>query len=244
VITPAGWRYRQPFLNAVRARLAATPARVAYYPGAAERFDRFMRVHPEAEQFGMRDDRRLPWALITDLDAGARDDICFTTEAFCSVFGEVPLPSADVADYLERAVAFANDSLSGSLNATLIVHPSSLRDPDVAAAVDRAVADLRYGTVSINHWSALGFALGVTPWGAFPGQARNDIGSGTDVVHNSLMFSRVEKTVIRAPFRAFPKPVWFETHRTANRLARMLVRFEANPSLLRLAAMMPRALIG
>jgi len=244
VITPAGWRYRQPFLNAVRARLAATPARVAYYPGAAERFDRFMRVHPEAEQFGMRDDRRLPWALITDLDAGARDDICFTTEAFCSVFGEVPLPSADVADYLERAVAFANDSLSGSLNATLIVHPSSLRDPDVAAAVDRAVADLRYGTVSINHWSALGFALGVTPWGAFPGQARNDIGSGIDVVHNSLMFSRVEKTVIRAPFRAFPKPVWFETHRTANRLARMLVRFEANPSLLRLAAMMPRALIG
>jgi hypothetical protein len=119
-----------------------------------------------------------------------------------------------------------------------------LRDPDVAAAVERAVADLRYGTVSINHWSALGFALGVTPWGAFAGQARNDIGSGIDVVHNSLMFSRVEKTVIRAPFRAFPKPVWFETHRTANRLARMLVRFEAKPSLLRLAAMMPRALIG
>jgi acyl-CoA reductase-like NAD-dependent aldehyde dehydrogenase len=244
VITPAGWRHRQPFLNAVRARLSATPARVAYYPGAAERFDQFIGVHPEAEQFGMRDDRRLPWALITDLDDRARDEICFTTEAFCGVFGELPLPSADVADYLSRAVAFANDSLSGSLNATLIVHPSSMRDPEVAAAVERAMADLRYGTVSINHWSGLGFALGVTPWGAFPGQTRNAIGSGTDFVHNSLMFSRVEKTVIRAPFRAFPKPVWFETRRTASRMARMLVRFEANPSLLRLAAMMPRALIG
>jgi hypothetical protein len=244
VITPAGWRHRQPFLNAVRARLTATPARVAYYPGAAERFDQFIGVHPEAEQFGMRDDRRLPWALITDLDARARDEICFTTEAFCGVFGELPLPSADVADYLERAVAFANDSLWGSLNATLIVHPSSMRDPEVAAAVERAVTDLRYGTVAINHWSALGFALAVTPWGAFPGQARDDIGSGNDFVHNSLMFSRIEKTVIRAPFRAFPKPVWFGTHRTANRLARMLVRFEANPSVLRLIAMMPRALIG
>jgi acyl-CoA reductase-like NAD-dependent aldehyde dehydrogenase len=244
VVTPAGWRFRQPFLNAVRVRLSATPSRVAYYPGAAERFDQYIGAHPEAEQFGMRDDRRLPWALITDLDPGARDEICFTTEAFCGVFGELPLPSADVADYLSRAVAFVNDSLSGSLNATLIVHPSSLRDPEVAAAVERAVADLRYGTVSINHWSGLGFALGVTPWGAFPGQTRNDIGSGTDFVHSSLMFSRVEKTVIRAPFRAWPKPVWFGTHRTANRLARMLVRFEANPSLLRLAAMMPRALIG
>jgi acyl-CoA reductase-like NAD-dependent aldehyde dehydrogenase len=244
VITPAGWRHRQTFLNAVRARLTATPARVAYYPGAAERFDRFIAVHPDAEQFGMRDDRRLPWALITDLDARARNDICFTTEAFCGVFGELPLPSADIADYLKRAVAFANDSLWGSLNATLIVHPSTLHDPDAAAAVERAVADLRYGTVSINHWSALGFALGVTPWGAFPGQARNDIGSGNDFAHNSLMFSCVEKTVIRAPFRAFPKPVWFGTHRTASRLARMLVRFEANPNLLRLAAMMPRALIG
>jgi acyl-CoA reductase-like NAD-dependent aldehyde dehydrogenase len=244
VITPAGWRHRQPFLNAVRARLGATRARVAYYPGATERFDQFIAAHPEAEQFGMRDDRRLPWALITDLDPGARDDICFTTEAFCGVVGELPLPSADVADYLSRAVAFANESLWGSLNATLIVHPSSVADPEVAVAVERAVADLRYGTVAINHWSALGFALGVTPWGAFPGQARDDIGSGTDFVHNSLMFSRVEKTVIRAPFRAWPKPVWFGTHRTANRLARMLVRFEANPSLLRLAAMMPRALIG
>jgi hypothetical protein len=77
-----------------------------------------------------------------------------------------------------RAVAFANDSLWGSLNATLIVHPSSMRDAEVRASVEKAVADLRYGTVAINHWSGLGFVLGVTPWGAFPGHARNAIGSG------------------------------------------------------------------
>ncbi len=244
IITPAGWQLRQPFLNAVRARLAKTPVRAAYYPGAEQRFDAFVGAHPEAELYGTRDDGRLPWALITDLDPGARDEVCFTTEAFCSVFAEVPLPSADVPDYLERAVAFANGSVWGSLNVTLIVHPSSMRHSVVGPAVERAIADLRYGTVSVNHWSALGFALGVTPWGAFPGHARNDIGSGTSVVHNSLMFSRSEKTVIRAPFVAWPKPIWFGSHRTAPRLARQLVRFEAAPSLLRLAAMMPRALMG
>jgi acyl-CoA reductase-like NAD-dependent aldehyde dehydrogenase len=244
IITPAGWGLRQRFLNAVRARLLATPVRLAYYPGAEQRFDEFVGAHPEAELYGDRADGRLPWALITDLDPNARDEPCFTTEAFCGVFGELPLPSSDVADYLARAVSFANDSLWGSLNATLIVDPRSMRHPEVGPAVEKAVAELRYGTVAINHWSALGFALGVTPWGAFPGQARNDIGSGTDVVHNTLMFSRVEKTVVRAPFRAWPKPIWFGTHRTVQRLAPMLVRFEARPSLVRLGAMMPRAVMG
>ena len=244
IITPTGWRLRQRFLNAVRARLTATPARPAYYPGAERRFDQFVAAHPDAELYGTRSDGRLPWGLITDLDPRQTDDICFTTEAFCSIFAELPLPSSDVVDYLRRAVAFVNRSLPGSLNATLIVRPASLRDPEVNAAVERAVTELQYGTVSINHWSTLGFALGVTPWGAFPGHARNDIGSGTDVVHNSLMFSRVEKTVIRAPFRAWPKPVWFGSHHTAQRLAPMLVRFEANPSLLRVATMMPLAARG
>jgi acyl-CoA reductase-like NAD-dependent aldehyde dehydrogenase len=244
IITPAGWRLRQRFLGAVRERLAATPARLAYYPGAEARFDRFLAAHPAAELYGERADGRLPWGLITDLDPRASDDPCFTTEAFCSIFGELPLPSADVADYLQRAVAFANDSMWGSLNATLIVHPASTRDPQVGPAVERAIADLRYGTVAINHWSALGFALGVTPWGAYPGHLRNDIGSGTAFVHNTLMFSRVEKTVIRAPFRAWPKPVWFGTHRNVARLAPKLVAFEAKPSLRRLVAMLPRALTG
>ena len=244
IITPAGWRLRHRFLNAVRARLTATAVRVAYYPGAEQRYDEFVAAHPDAEIYGTHVDGRLPWALITDLDPRAGDDPCFTTEAFCSVFGELPLPSSSVADYLERAVAFANESLWGSLNVTLIVHPASLRNPEVAAAFEQGVADLRYGTVSINHWSALGFALGITPWGAFPGHVRNDIGSGTGVVHNTLMFSRSEKTVIRAPFRAWPKPIWFGSHRTARRLAPKLVRFEANPSLLRLAGMLPDAMLG
>jgi len=42
----------------------------------------------------------------------------------------------------------------------------------------------------------------------------------------------------------WPKPIWFTSHRTALRLARQLVRFEAAPSMLRLAAMLPRAVVG
>jgi hypothetical protein len=58
------------------------------------------------------------------------------------------------------------------------------------------------------------------------------------------MFSRLEKTVVRAPFRAWPKPVWFASHRTALELSARLVPFEADRSLGRLPAILALALRG
>jgi hypothetical protein len=244
IVTHAGWSGRERFLDAVGARLAATPTRHPYYPGAFARHEAFTAAHPEARLFGSSVGDRLPWALIGGLDPAAGDEICYTTEAFCGISGETTIEANSVAEYLDRAVEFTNERLWGTLNATLIVHPASLRDADTAAAIERAIANLRYGTVALNHWSALGFGLGVTPWGAFPGHARHDIESGTGFVHDALMFSRAEKTVLRAPFRAWPKPVWFGSHGTAHRLAARLVRFEADPGLRHLRGIFALALRG
>ena len=152
--------------------------------------------------------------------------------------------TATIPEYLERAVAFANNTLWGTLNATLIVPPAALADPEVAAAVEDAIAELRYGTVSVNHWAAIGYGLVVTPWGAYPGHTAQDIQSGTGIVHNTPMFSRVQKSVVRAPFHAHPKPAWFATHRTAARLTPRLVRFEAEPSPAKLPGIFSLALRG
>ena len=247
IVTHASWPGRERLLGKMRELLVKIPPRQAYYPGAAERFDAFAAAHPEAERFGARRDGVLPWMLVPGLDAERRDDICFTTEAFCSLFAETPIAAASPAEFLARAVEFANDTLWGTLNATLIVHPATLADPAppaMAQAVERAIADLRYGTVAVNHWAAAGYALVVTPWGAFPGHTRTDIQSGTGVVHNTLMFGRVEKGVVRAPFRAAPKPAWFVTHRTAERLVPRLVELEAAPSLAKLPGIFNLALRG
>jgi acyl-CoA reductase-like NAD-dependent aldehyde dehydrogenase len=242
---------REPLLAAVRALLARVPPRRAYYPGAADRQRAFVAAHPEAERFGAQagsqgdpGDTILPWTLIPGLDPAARGDICYTTEAFCGVFGETALAAAGPVEYLERAVAFANDSLWGTLNVTLVVPPAAIADPAVAAAVERAIAGLRYGTVAVNHWAAIGYGLVITSWGAYPGHTPRDIQSGTGVVHNTLMFSRVQKSVVRAPFHARPKPAWFATHRTAARLTPRLVRFEAAPSLAKLPGIFSLALRG
>jgi len=228
IVTAAGWPQRGALLDRIRRRLGALPTRLAYYPGASARFAAFREVHPEGELFGDPGDGHLPWMLIADLSPDATGDPCYRVEAFCSVTAETPIDAPDAATFLARAAAFANDHLWGTLNATLIVDPRTANDPAVRPALERAIEDLRYGTVSLNHWSAAGYGIGITPWGAYPGHPRNDIGSGTGFVHNPLMFDRVEKTVIRGPFRAWPKPPWFSSHAGAHRLMPELTRFEAD----------------
>lgn len=244
IVQHASSPQREPLLAALREALGKVPTRKAWYPGAAGRYDAFLKAHPEAERFGERQAEHLPWALIPGVSPENRDDICFRTEAFCGVCAETALPAASAAEFLDRAVDFCNDQVWGTLNVTIIVHPSSLRDPAVKEALDRAVANLRYGTVAINHWAAAGFGLVVTPWGAFPGHTRRDIQSGVGMVHNILMFDRAQKTVIHAPFRVWPKPVWFASHKTAHRITPKLVHFEADPSWAKLPGILVPALRG
>jgi aldehyde dehydrogenase family protein len=244
IVQHSAWSLRPALLDAVRAVLARVPARRAYYPGAPARDAAFRAAHPEAETYGPGGDGTLPWTLIPDLDPHRADDLCFHTEAFCSLFAETALEAGGVAEYLERAVRFCNETLWGTLNATVLVHPRSLAEPGVRDAVERSIADLRYGSVSINHWAAISYALGVTTWGAYPGHTPDDIESGTGVVHNTLMFSRPEKSVVRAPFRVWPTPPWFVTNRVAHRLGPMLARFEAGPSALKALGILATALRG
>ncbi|HLY32834.1 MAG TPA: aldehyde dehydrogenase family protein, partial [Ktedonobacterales bacterium] len=247
IIQHAGWSQRDDLLARIRGVLAQTPMRRAYYPGARERFNAFLASHPDAGQLGIAtdDEQALPWAFIKHADAAQTDDIVFNTEAFCSLFAETELAAESVADYIDRAVAFCNENLWGTLNATLIVHPASLRDPAVAAAIERAVANLRYGTVGVNYWAGASFTLGVTTWGAFPGHPLNDIRSGVGVVHNTLMFSRPQKSVLRAPFKIIPTPPWFVTQgKKGAKVFERLSMLEAAPSPLKVPGILAAALFG
>jgi hypothetical protein len=87
--------------------------------------------------------------------------------------------------------------------------------------------------------------IGTTTWGAFPGHEIHNIQSGTGVVHNTLMFSRPQKSVLRGPFRSLLTPPWFVTHgRTASKLFPRLVAFEAAPSPLRVPGILWAAICG
>ena len=235
IVTHEGWDQRDALLNNVRGVLQSVTPRKAYYPGAADRFQSFVDAHPEAEKFGNPGEGELPWTLITGV-AASESEICTTTEAFCSVFSEMPLAADSVVDYIKRAVRTCNDDIWGTLNASIIVHPKSLKDPAIAAAIEEAISELRYGAVAVNHWPALAYGMVTTTWGGYPGHELHDIQSGREVVHNTFMFDKVEKTVVRGPFRMFPKPPWFVTNTQTANIARRLFAFEAQPSWLKVPA--------
>lgn len=228
IIQHASWAHRRELLDEIGRSLDNTKTRKAYYPGAEDRLSAFVDAHPEAHQYGDPEEDHLPWTFITDVDPDQKDDICFTQESFCSLYAETALEAASVLDFIEQAVEFANGTLWGTLSATMIVHPETYKVPEVAAAIDKAVNDLRYGTVAINMLAYYSAYLMVTPWGAFPGHDIYDIQSGIGKVFNFLMIDGAQKSVLRAPFKRLD-PLTVKSRR-APEFAKKLAEFDANPS--------------
>ena len=198
VVVPLGWSRREQFLGLLRAALERAADRLAYYPGARERLERF--GGGRGSRIGGKAGGSLPWTLV-QLDAGAAAEPLFREEAFAPVIAETAVGSADPAEFLDAAVCFANESLWGTLAAGLVVHPRTMKDSATAAAVERAIAALRYGTVTVNAWSGLSFGLATPPWGAHPSSTPADIQSGTGWVHNTRWSrgSRRWCSAIRSP---------------------------------------------
>lgn len=242
LITEKSWPQRGAFLDELRRVLRSLPQRPAYYPGAHERWQRFVDAHPESEVLGPQSEASLPPALIPGLDPNETGALALNEESFCMVTAETSLEAESPATFLRAAADWSNENLYGTLNACVVLHPSSRKT--VAGELENAVADLRYGAVGVNQWPAMAFALGSTTWGAYPGHTIDDIQSGIGTVHNTFLFNEPEKSVVEGPFRVFPKPAWFVTHSSAHEVGKRLVELETDPSYIRLPGIVLAALRG
>lgn len=248
LVLPRAWDQSERLWKSVEQVLREVPNRKAYYPGAEAR--------QKAQAGGA--------AAATLLDPPAQGftprtmvegtEQSFQVEAFCSVLSRTFLDGADAASFLTKAVAFCNDELWGTLGANILIHPKTMAE--LGERFEDAVAALRYGCVAINAWTGVGFLLGQATWGAYPGHTVDDIRSGVGVVHNTLLFDRPLKSVVRQSFYSsprgllhgdlslLPKPPWFVTNRTAATTARRLVGFELDHSWLRMPGIFASALRG
>lgn len=243
IVTTSGWPQRSEFLDMIGSILANTPTRCAYYPGASERWHSLLSNHADAERYGDSCDGNLQWALVRDLDAGDREEPLFSVEPFCGILSETSVGSADPAEFLAAATEFMNQRLWGTLNAAIMIPPGLEADPDTARALDRAIVDLRYGTVAINHWPALSYGFGCMPWGGHQSSTLSDIQSGLGWVHNTFMLSGVDKSVIRGPLTVRPYPVWFFDNEKTSNVAPRLVEMEASPSWFKLPGILRRVMM-
>ena len=245
LILPEAWKQADAFEHEVRQAIARAARRPLYYPGTEERLKAY------GDRFAAPTGDRLMARLGHD---AAADAYAASTEVFGPALAVVRLSGDTPLAYLQGAADYANDRLHGGLAANIVIDPKTERA--LGAGLEDVVARLRFGTVAINAWSGLGYLLTQTPWGGWPGQPLNDVQSGIGFVHNAYMFGAAQRSVVRAPFRPFPRnllhgefallprPPWFVTNRNAAKVARGLMDFQARPSWLKLPGIFANALTG
>lgn len=247
VILSSDWAQADAFRAALRRAYAAAPERPTWYPGSPSRVEAATDAYPDALVLGDR--------LLVEIDGDDDPTSLQTTEYFAPVLGVVTVPGSGQG-FLDAAVAYANDRLQGTLGANLLIDPAT--EKSLGVGFERAIAGLRYGSIAINGWTAFGFITPTLTWGAFPGSTLEDVGSGIGVVHNALLLDRVERSVVRGPFRPFPrslpvvngggrlsilpKPPWFVSSRTGAAVSEGLTRHRATGGAGGLLATLLRAL--
>jgi aldehyde dehydrogenase (NAD(P)+) len=223
---------REPITARLQQLFSAQPPRTAYYPGARERFAELVAKPGDGVVWSPpAGEGELPWSLLTGLTPDSDPEV-FRLEPFCPLLSVVEIEESEPDAFLSRAVRFLNEDVWGTLNAMLFC-PSALEgDPTIEAALDRAIDELRYGTVAVNYWPAIGYGTGTPPWGGHPSSTLDDAQSGIGFVHNALMLEQIQKVVLRGPLRSFPKQFYYPSHRHLDRVARGMFEFESTGSAL------------
>lgn len=224
VVLSRDWPQKQAFVEELRAAYARVPERPVWYPRSDEKLAAARAAYTDVESIEGR-------LLVEDPEDPT---VLETTEFFSPVLGVIDIDGVG-REFLHDAIAYANDKLAGSLGANILIDPSTERA--LGAGLDDEVAELRYGGIAINAWSAFSFITPTMTWGAFPGGTLEDVGSGIGVVHNALLLDSVERSILRGPFRplprslgrskfsVLPKPPWFATSRTGAEVSEGFTRF-------------------
>ena len=246
LILSKSWEQSDKLLGKVRQYLNKVSYRKAYYPGAGSRQKSAKKSYPDAEELI----GEIPRTLITGIDANKKDEYAFYVEFFGAVYAETSIEGKTSLEFLQNAVKFCNSTLHGTLGATILIHPDTIKE--LGDELENCIAELKYGAIGINIWNGVAFLLPQCTWGAFPGHTYNNIQSGIGVVHNSLMFDKPEKTVLYGPFKTLPralnlappKPPWFVTNKTAGTTMKRITKFALKPNIFGLPGIFISALKG
>lgn len=235
------WAQKKIFVQNLKNKLFHFPSRNAYYPGAKERYEKVLEANKQYQisKSPCAHSHHLPWTIIEGIPYDHPNPF-FEVECFCSVFAIVEVPGIDFSSYSENLLEFFSQKLYGNLSASVFIHPTTKKIH--RAQWNHFLENLNYGSIAINCWAALSYGLGVTTWGAFPGNTLQNVSSGIGTVHNSFFFDHPEKSIVEAPFYSPLTPTWTPAHKNALATAKALFNFESTPSLKKLLKLFQEAL--
>lgn len=244
LVLAKGWPQRDKFVAELVRALGQIRPRKAYYPGALDRYAALTQGHEHIRKIGEAGPDELPWTLIEHLDASRSDEPLFSTEPFCAILSQVAVGSDDPVEFLAAATSFCNDTLWGTLSASIVCHGVHEDDPVVGAALEKCIDELRYGAVAVNHWPAFVYGMVTAPWGGHPSSTLANVQSGQGFVHNTLMLGNIEKAILRGPLTSYPRPPLFFDHRKMHVVAERLMNYNADPGWTRLPSVATAAMGG
>ena len=237
IVLPKDWKHTQKLKDDILFYLKKVGDTTSYYPGASENLDQLL----ETENYEQINNLscNTPF-LVSDLDLEkeyANKEVWSTA----LYFKEIPYSSYET--FCSNSIEYVNNELWGNLGVTVLIKNHKKKTNQ--SILNDYVENLKYGTVAINEWSALGFVIPTLPWGGYPGNKDNDIQSGQGYVHNSLLFESPQKGVVYSRFRLSPiiDPPWFVTNKKAHRIFKNLTYYQATKSKINLVKLIFSTLI-
>mgnify|MGYP000211957848 FL=1 len=224
VVLPDGWGQTETLIKYVKHYMSKAKERKAYYPESIERLEKLEKDKGYERVNALS---CVTPHLTREIKAYSKFEI---DEVWSSTIYFKKIEYTSVEDFANKAVNYCNEELWGNLGVSVIIkdHDRKFNNHITNLYIDR----LKYGTIAINEWAAIGYIIPQLPWGGFPGNRDNDIQSGQSVVHNSMLFESPLKGVVNTKFRIsrLIDPPWYVTNKKARRLFKNLTYYQIENS--------------
>ena len=237
VVLPDGWGHTETLIKYVKYYMNKAKDRKAYYPDSIERLTKLEKDKSYERVNSLSCTTPHLTREIKAYNKYELDEVWSSTIYFRKI------AYSNAEDYVKKATDYCNNELWGNLGVSVIIknHNSKFNKHITNSYIE----NLKYGTIAINEWAAIGYIIPQLPWGGFPGNKDNDIQSGQSVVHNSMLFESPLKGIVETKFRIsrLIDPPWFITNRKSRRLFMNLTYFQINNTKINLIKLIFSALI-
>ena len=236
IVLPKKWKHASTLAAEIKKQLSKEKDRLTYYPNSKEMLNS-LKANDKYTQ--VNDESCATPHLTKDVEL---NDFFENNEVWSSTLFFKYIEYDDQTDFANKAIDYVTNVLWGNLGVSVLLKNHSSKKNK--AILKNYVDNLKFGTVAINEWPALGFIIPTMPWGGYPGNIDTDIQSGQGYVHNALFFESPQKGVLYSRFKLpFVDPVWFTSNKKGSKVFKNLTYYQIENSKINLIKLIFSALI-
>ena len=224
VLLPDKWKHTDKLMKYVKHYMNKVDDRFSYYPNS---LNILKSLEKDKNYERLNDESCATPHLSREIKAYSKYE---TSEIWGTSIYFKKISYENDLDYAKNVIDYCNNTLWGNLGVTVLFKKYNKKANEPIKNL--YINNLKYGTVAINEWSAIGFIIPTLPWGGYPGNKENDIQSGQDFVHNSMFFESPLNGIVYSKFRMsnIIDPLWFVTNKKGKKVFKNLTYFQIEKS--------------